>query len=240
MKRCPQCHEIYWDNTMVCPKCNHALVSATPGHPIAENGGDADIEQKTSSGSPWGVIGVVTGLAACFLPVFISQYLAIVALVAGIVAIKNNQIRAGWGSIILAVIALGWIVYVSMQVQKILTGNINDVDPKVFGVSSFEQSVEDKKVSFGNGKLELLHTLEAKWNGDLLKVIAYVKNVSGKRATNLRAAFIIKDKSGTVLKNVTDYLSSLNDGENWKVVATGYLDYSGKIKVEIDSIEGRI
>ena len=85
-----------------------------------------------------------------------------------------------------------------------------------------------------------MHPLEAKWNGDLLKVIAYVKNVSGKRATNLRAAFIIKDKSGTVLKNVTDYLSSLNDGENWKVVATGYLDYSGKIKVEIDSIEGRI
>lgn len=120
LKRCPKCHKYYWDDLKICPTCRCELIYDSEEQNIEECRQQQNAPQNKNS--PWGVIGVVTGLAACFLPFAFSPYFAVVAMIAGIVAIKNGQKQAGWWSIILSAAALCYIMYVSIQLQAILTG----------------------------------------------------------------------------------------------------------------------
>lgn len=237
LKRCPQCHHAYWDDMTICPTCRCELIYDSLEQNIKECSQQNTTRNKTS---PWGTVGVVTGLASCFLPFFISPYLAIVALVAGIVAIKSGQKKAGWLSVVLSAWALGCVIYVSTQIQTVLNGEEPSAISKKLGIKTIGQQMNEITASVANGKLKLLHEIKVKQKENEHKVIAYVKNVSGKNVENLSASFFVKDKNGNVLTTATEYLSSLRAGDNWKIVATTYLDYNGRTRTSLDAIEGFI
>ena len=135
-------------------------------------------------------------------------------------------------------VAVFFIFYVWTHAYSIISGHGTATDFHALGIKSVQERLAEMTASLDNNKIELLYKIKVSFIDKQVKIIAYVKNTSGKTIENLMAEFVIKDEKQNVLATASDYLSMLKSYDKWKIVATTYVDYSGKIYIETNRIQG--
>ena len=231
--KCPECKREISDQAPTCPHC---------GVPLKQT--ELNITTANESSTPvWGIIGIIAGLGALILPYFAAVFLLPVSFICGIVAYRKGQKQSGIASIILATLAFCWVIYVSMSLNALVTGNKSfpfaGQDPnKQYDTNAFEKKMEEMKATINNGKLSIRGNIDSKRDGDIVYLLAKVKNVSGKKITALSATFTIYDKNGNVTGNAADFIAELAPDDIWSIKATAF--EPNAFKYRLTSVEGVI
>jgi len=231
--KCPECEKEISDQAPTCPHCG-APLKQTESNPTTI---------KESSPPVWGIIGIISGLGALFLPYFAAVFLLPVSFISGVVAYRKGQKKSGITTIILATLALCWVIYVSMSLNAIMNGDksfpfIGQDPNKQYDTNAFENKMEEMKATINNGKLSIRGDIDSKRDGDIAYLLAKVKNVSGKKITALSATFTIYDKNGNVTGNATDFIAELAPDDTWSIKATTF--EPNAFKYRLTSVEGII
>lgn len=222
--KCPECEREISDQAPTCPYC---------GVPLKQT--ELNITTtKESSTSVWSIIGIIAGLGALILPYFVAVFMLPVSFICGIVAYRKGQKRSGITAIIFAILAFCWVIYVSMSLNAIMNG---DKSFPFAGQNPITQ-MEETKATIDNGRLSIQGDINAKREGNIVYLLAKVKNISGKKITALSATFTIYDNNGNVTGNVIDFITELSPGDVWSIKATAF--EPSAFKYRLTSVEGVI
>lgn len=110
------------DGMMLCPYCGAPLPKQQQASQLSRPpyNNDNQSQQQEKPVPIWGIVGVVSGIAALLFPYFVSMFFIPVTFICGIVAIYKKQNTLGIISIACAVAALIWIIYTSSKIVSIL------------------------------------------------------------------------------------------------------------------------
>lgn len=231
--KCPECEREISDQAPTCPHC---------GVPLKQT--ELNITTANESSTPvWGIIGIIAGLGALILPYFVAVFLLPVSFICGIVAYRKGQKQSGITTIILATLAFCWVIYVSMSLNAIVNGNksfplAGQNQTTQYDPNAFEKKMEEMKATINNGRLSIRGDIDSKRDGDIVYLLAKVKNVSGKKITALSATFTIYDKNGNVTGNAADFIAELAPEDIWSIKATAF--EPNAFKYRLTNVEGII